>query len=282
MSIAFKNIKASDIDVAKYFPYKEFRNGQREAIEKILHEVVDNNKRYIFLNSPTGTGKSVIGVTLAKIMADFQADGNIGWGKDPGSKRKARSFLATTENILTKQYVDSFYESGLITTRMIGKDNYRCHIQDCSYTDGPCHLLSKDTSLFCKKDCDYLKTKKSARTDSILLTNYSYMTIQFDYIPEKIRIPNCNILISDEAHSLEDWLINYSEISIDKELRRLYKNLNKSIKNLLLMVGDYEIHKDIVESLKSFPEQSKIEYFCQELEKYCLEYEVHKNEDVLV
>ncbi len=48
------------------FPYKEYREGQREAIEFAV-DAFDNGKQIVILECPTGSGKSGIAMTLAEM-----------------------------------------------------------------------------------------------------------------------------------------------------------------------------------------------------------------------
>ena len=53
--------------IEEYFPFDEFRPGQKECIESIL-TAFNNGKKFVILEAPTGSGKSVIGMTIAKFF----------------------------------------------------------------------------------------------------------------------------------------------------------------------------------------------------------------------
>lgn len=64
----------------------EPRTTQVEAINFALNEFLNNNKKYVVLESPTGTGKSHIAVTLANYFHSISV--------------KNKSYILTTQLIL--------------------------------------------------------------------------------------------------------------------------------------------------------------------------------------
>ena len=58
-------MKLTDIKFKEIFPFEEPRKNQREIIERIINAYL-NGKKYVILSAPTGTGKSIIGYSVAK------------------------------------------------------------------------------------------------------------------------------------------------------------------------------------------------------------------------
>ena len=90
----------------------EFRKAQKQAIIQIL-TAIKEGKTDIFVQAPTGTGKSLIALELAKIAYERK-----GWN----------SFILTSEKLLQAQYeadcslkYDLRYEN---TISISGVDNY--------------------------------------------------------------------------------------------------------------------------------------------------------------
>jgi Rad3-related DNA helicase len=56
-------------DVMSHFPYKTPREGQIETIESIVN-AFSSGKKFAMIEGPTGCGKSVIGMTIARMTGD--------------------------------------------------------------------------------------------------------------------------------------------------------------------------------------------------------------------
>ena len=63
----------NDIDklIIDEFPFKEPMNGQFDIIKTIIESYLSGNK-YFILEAATGTGKSVIGYTVSRVMFRLQ------------------------------------------------------------------------------------------------------------------------------------------------------------------------------------------------------------------
>ena len=94
------------------FPYQTIRPEQKEAIEFTLESFKD--KRFVIVEAGTGVGKSAIGLTVARTMAE-------------------QSYFITTQKILQQQYVDDFSTHGMLSLK--SSSNFRCQYykgKDCS------------------------------------------------------------------------------------------------------------------------------------------------------
>jgi len=56
-------------DWSGYFPYKEIRPAQKKAIDDILN-AFEGGKKYFVLEAGTGVGKSAIGITVSRYVAN--------------------------------------------------------------------------------------------------------------------------------------------------------------------------------------------------------------------
>ena len=93
--------------IEQNFPFDEFREGQKECIEAILNAFNDG-KRFVILEAPTGSGKSVIGMTVAKF---FQ-----------------KSYYLTIQKILQDQLVKDFQNDKVKCLK--GRNAYPCNYWD--------------------------------------------------------------------------------------------------------------------------------------------------------
>ena len=81
------------MELKRFIPFekKEFRQGQEEAINSIINFIEDGDK-YIILNAPVGSGKSVIAYVVAKYLEQQSYD----------------TYLSTGTKILQDQYIHDF------------------------------------------------------------------------------------------------------------------------------------------------------------------------------
>ena len=70
--------------IDEFNPYPSFREGQKESIESLLKSV-DEGAKIVELNSPTGTGKSLILTVLCRALIEE----NEGWNAIYTTPQKA-------------------------------------------------------------------------------------------------------------------------------------------------------------------------------------------------
>lgn len=213
-----------EVLVDSLFPFRggntpKYRKGQRENTMEIVRGIRRN--RYVAFSGPTGTGKSPIGTTIAKmftslyttpqvpLVKQIKKDKPLGWGSDPGSA------------VLT------------------GKKNYWCKLDDTVRCDeGECTLLSGKTSKqvaeFYKKHrgicysaqsavdglipdtgCGYYYDLQQAiHSKRALMTFQFLMVTQFNYLYSNSWVRN--LLIVDEAHDIDDAIRNIYTVRLSK------------------------------------------------------------------
>ena len=157
----------------------DWRPGQEEVAQRVV-DYLNEEDRPVGLRAPTGTGKSMISVSLARHL--------------PG-----KSVILTGTHQLQQQYLDDFPH--VVDFR--GKDNYRCPLMDnresevraCSETatTPACHYRSEGR-------CDYYAKLKQALSAEVVITNYAnFLTLH--YLNWKV-----DNLFLDEAHNLAEVL----------------------------------------------------------------------------
>lgn len=176
------------MDFASKFPFKTFRPHQKETLEQIGKLIEE--KDYILINAPVGSGKSPMAVAIA---AGFNF-----------------AHLITTQKTLQDQYIRDF--SDVVTIK--GKSNYPCKSYPGLWCNkAPCR---KDRGLVCFKqrfsDCAFYVQLEKARTAQMTLHNFSSFLYQTAYT--KYWDDPRDVMIVDEAHNLENTLMSFVSISI--------------------------------------------------------------------
>lgn len=197
------------------------RPQQKDAFKKIDH-IFSSGKKYAIVNLPTGSGKSHIGVSMARssLFIDEERKSIIEtygiYKKDKNgifihedlfmNNTHFGAFILTVTKTLQDQYQLLFPE--LITVK--GKSNYMCAVDNnLTINFAPCLFSPKlKQECFDKNRCPYYKTRNEAliKQDSIL--NYK----AFFNLPEFLR--KREFYICDEASEIEDELVSQYTVNI--------------------------------------------------------------------
>jgi len=200
---------------------KPARENQVDTVLKIL-DAFKSGKRHVFLNAPTGSGKSLIAMVLQKAM-------------------QTKTVVITATNALGEQYQKDFPHAPLI----IGANNYPCTVrQKCGWPTATAESCYKKSKYFytrfgegkepddCNTDrCGFALTRALKHTAAISITNYSYYIIDQLYIKEVTQDKSnyhVGTAIFDEAHLINEmfsqhYAIYYSELRGKEFLRDIRK-----------------------------------------------------------
>jgi len=185
-------MKPTDLKLPEKF--STFRNNQLEIAAKINA----SSKYGYLLDAPTGIGKSLIAATVQKLM------------------KKSVCYVCTT-----KQLQDQLIKDFPYAKTVKGRGNYRClkypklfpdiSAEDCNHTEfNPCSYHS---------DCPYIAAKAAARSAPIAVLNMAYFLSEANFVG---AFSGYDLLIIDEFDTLEDQLMNYTELVItQRQLQRL-------------------------------------------------------------
>ena len=176
-----------------YNPLKcPFRNNQEEVIDKLIDFMEDPTKRYFLCEAPTGSGKSLIALTLSRYLR---------------YEKKKSCFITSSKNILLDQYAKDYDK---FISIMKGKSNYPClAMPKTNYENAPCQSKTNYRCEF-RDRCPYKCDLKQALKDPIVFTNLYFLLLDIEYAK---RFGKRDLLIVDEAHSIESILIDYRTIS---------------------------------------------------------------------
>lgn len=217
-----------DTEIIKNFPFPNPRKGQLEIVQDIKN-AIEYGYKYIVLEAGTGTGKSGIATTLAR-MHDS-------------------AYILTMTKQLQNQYVEEFQFE-----QVKGRGNFSCLTEDLMYNCdmGACQTTTNPKKFFCRfgisknptldgveafKDsygepiffasidhCHYWEQKAAAINSDITLMNYDYAFLELNFVG---HFGKRDIMILDEAHNIEDKLMKRLEVNLYNE--RLRKDINKVI-----------------------------------------------------
>ena len=156
---------------------KPFRTHQEEAISYI----VNSDKRFVFLEAPTGSGKSLIAITSAIL--------------------KSGVTYSVHSKVLQSQITSDFPEAN----SLFGRSNYPCAAHngltcdECFHTkEAPCDNK--------KQGCVYEMEKRKVLSSRLRILNYDYLLSEANYVG---KFSGSQFNVVDEADNLENTLINF-------------------------------------------------------------------------
>jgi len=157
--------------------FTEWYPGQEQAFRDLMMWL-QAPERFLCMNAPTGSGKSLLAMLLAVL----------------GSKKVA---VLTVTKGLQAQLNGDYKQIGLEDIR--GQNNYECIDADTvsfvSVEDGHCHAgIPCD---FRKSGCLYYDRVEVAKRSPLIVTNYSYYLAQMHFSD---GLGHRDLLICDEAH----------------------------------------------------------------------------------
>jgi Rad3-related DNA helicase len=212
-----------DLPVAyeKSFPFDQIRPQQAKAIEFAIDAWLNKGKKYVVLEMGTGCGKSAIGVTLSRWLRSQQfVDNTYDKGYEPGT------WFLTTQKVLQEQYMSDFGigENSMRTIK--SSSNYRCQLFDYSKHPMNCaevsrlmgaHKFFKNMYKMCACKCRYRDEKKDFIEAADSLTNYPYFFAESNHAK---GITPRELLILDEAHTIEEQLGKYVEVIVSEKFAK--------------------------------------------------------------
>jgi len=174
--------------LSHYAPHS-FREYQQEAIEFIVNSV----KRFVFLEAPTGSGKSVVAIVASWMIGGVT--------------------YAVHSKVLQAQITSDFPEA----KSLFGRSNYPCIVNpsltcdECTHkADDPCES---------KESCIYEVQKSLVKKSKLRILNYDYLLTAANYAGS---FTGSAFNIIDEADNLENTLINFVALTFtDYHLTRL-------------------------------------------------------------
>lgn len=256
--------------IEQHFPFDEFRPGQKECIKAILN-AFNEGKRFVILEAPTGSGKSVIGMTVAKFFED--------------------AYYLTIQKILQDQLVKDFESNEVKCLK--GRNAYKCNYWETymrkyendknkmnamkqmakdpalkktisnprlNASEGVCLIKDRrsktdlcfpsGTGNLTSSTCPYWKAVGEATASQTCIMNFHsflYQTAVTD------RFKPRNLMVIDEAHNTEPQLMNFVSLTLtDRAWRKEGIKFPKfdSAEKYAEYFSEIEVHKRIEEIVR--------------------------------
>lgn len=238
-----QNIRNVSSDVIRHATRAAFdylgltpRDNQEETCVQIL-EHFSTGKKYVVLDAPTGSGKSVIGAVVSAAVHII-------------TRTQKSSIIVTATNVLAKQYEADFSnDKGFCF--IYGAANYPCELKNRifkkpeHYTAESCYKKSR---FFYKladasptildapecRGCTFAKSRAEKASESFAVTNYSYFILDRLYVKLKVEVDHFDrpLYVFDEAHLLNELFVNHCAIYFSAERSRQF------LSDIRFMVGE--------------------------------------------
>jgi ATP-dependent DNA helicase DinG len=213
-------------DYTKHFPFSTVRAEQQKAIDFALDVFLNQKKRFVILELGTGVGKSAIGVTLARYLAEHGGTTYVE-NSDGDKEETSGAYVLTTQKILQAQYMDDFGpDSGKNLMRSLkSANNYQCRFQQemrCSDSKRLLKQLGKqldgsDFQKCCRHSCPYTLDKQEFMDHGLGITNFSYFLAETMYAKQ---LSPRSLLVIDECHNIESELGKFVEVNFSERFAR--------------------------------------------------------------
>ena len=193
------------------FPFKTYRPYQKETIAEVLR-AFDSGIRHVFLEAPTGFGKSPVSIALA---SHFES-----------------AYILASTKYLQRQYLTDFK-----VKTVKGRGNFPCLLSairtaetgDCVLSGAQCKHCPQCGSgsgfrelaesarrgpLFIEQGmdvCPYWEQKCDAMNEQCVVFNYDYFLNETSYVGDFGRR---TLLVADEAHNIEGKLMSFVGLKI--------------------------------------------------------------------
>ena len=210
-------------------PIKFFEKNKIEPRQQqidVLNQVYDNwkAKKYHVCSCPTGVGKTYIACAIADSFK--------------------KSYILTSTLQLQDQYQKSWRE----IVDLEGRSNYQCNLNDKFTVDSAPCMANQALFRDCKSKhrCAYYNQKELALAARSLVTNPSYMlySTHCGFAKEDNEWTQRDVLIIDEAHTLEDRLVSFGQVDIEPE--RYEKDFGVEIGSIQFAHG--RSHEAVIEN----------------------------------
>jgi Rad3-related DNA helicase len=162
----------------------------------VLKQIADNweTSNVFIIDAPTGVGKQFIGQAVAEAVSS--------------------AYIVTSSKQLQEQYLSI---GNIVDLR--GRSNYACDMHPLLTAESaPCSAIpSIRTKCIAAECCEYITQRDLALNSPMMLTNYAYFLYSrlCGPLSDDKNLHAREILILDEAHSLESALSSFAETCLD-------------------------------------------------------------------
>jgi len=189
-------------DLKIYFPLKFKPREQQIEVLNMIKSSINNSKKFILLNAPTGSGKSYVAVMFMNWYLNYINSG-------------AKFDIITNSKILQQQYNDEFN----FICDLRGQSNYHCNKHNTDCRTG--RELDKALKQPHCGDCPYDISKEIWSNGQASLTNFHLYNSFTFFVPTTMVKRASNVLIVDEAHDFESVFCDFISVKLSS---RIFKN----------------------------------------------------------
>lgn len=222
----------------------EFRPHQKETIVDIIYGIINDTTKDYIVEAPTGSGKSLINIISAGVLADYY---------------DKSSFILCSDRYLFKQYEDFIIKHPKIDFgHILGQtDNYECEVNGKDLREAECQIAglswsklcdfkkARDLGFECASWCYYKKMRFKAIKAKVTLMTYQLFLYTanmtaVDSHGNPIRVfGERNILFCDECHNIPEIVQNqYSPTIKTSDFDKLDEIYNFVSKDASLFMND--------------------------------------------
>lgn len=211
-----------------------FRKNQLETIVHIIDSIVNKDVRTHVIQAPTGTGKSLMCIIAAGVLAKHY---------------DMRSYILASDLYLWKQYSDAIDKFKLkdfgYLKGSIG--NYRCNITHTDLMSGRCKIQKVGIASLrnrdwrhthgyeCADTCIYMRQRFRAERTPVTLLTYQLWLYQMNLVEhdDKVGFLPRPVIFCDECHNIPDIVSLYAKpvINVEADRKRLRHIVRYAIKN---------------------------------------------------
>ncbi len=192
-----------DEELKIYYPLKFKPRDQQIEIFNLTKESINNGKKFVLLNAPTGSGKSYFAMMF------------MNWYKNYVNT-SAKFDIITNSKLLQQQYKDEFD----IIKDLRGQSNYKCarHHTDCRTGKE----LNKAAKQMPCGSCPYDAARDAWIDGDVSLTNF-HLFNSFAFFVQSVLIERgANVLIVDEAHDFESVFCDFISVKLSPRILKNY------------------------------------------------------------
>lgn len=221
-----------DLGLQKYNIYKTFRPYQEETIKKIIDFVYNSPKRFLFIQAPTGSGKSIVGYVasqyLTKEASFLKKKIEEGRNNDSELEKHANSikniFMLTSKNLLLDQYYRDFNKYMPV---LKGRAHYVCSLDKKPCSEGICLMKKAASEMSCYKSCPFQEAKFKFLNFPVSATNFSLLL----KLLRREKFPTKDMVIVDECQAFESVLRDEYVVTVSGKTTEIVNGLKEEMRS---------------------------------------------------
>lgn len=216
----FEDIRANVESWAKQHLDKEFRfrEYQLDIISSIIYRIVNDNTQTQIVEAPTGSGKSILCIVAAGVLAEH-------YGKT--------SYILCSDLYLWSQYEAFISKNELPFGALKGQSgNYICEANGLDVKLGACKIeripwrqlykreQATKLGFACADSCEYVLARRRAHESKVCLMTYQLWLYQMNVVKsenEKKEFGSRDVLFCDECHNVPEIVSSFSSLVVSPQ-----------------------------------------------------------------